>query len=320
LNASGNNFSFINDNLKLSVGRFHFKDQDHSEINDMRLEDKTAADSLLVILPSIGLTADLNSIMNGSVKATAVEVNHPFIRLKSVTKENSSTESKRKLPDVSIDNITIRQPDILLDQPGHNGFTKIEWHSKEGKDNQLQLKKFRVTEQSAISADELLFSLHNFSFAAGGKNFNAGNGEISTQVNGFSLRPNDIGEWDWHGTVTSLQAKNFLLDSIGKKAGRLEITTARLSKLAIGTSSLLNFRQMVKDNASFRLDEVTGSYKDTSIHLAWQNAGYDRFTKTFTLDSFSYHPALNKDDFSCKTSIPGRLYDTAYRRYQRRTL
>ncbi len=300
LNATGNNFSLRKNNLQLTIGSFQFRDHYRSEMKDARLEDKTAADSLLVTIPAIGLTTDLNAIISGSIKAGNVDITRPFIRLKSLPKENAVADKKTKLPEVSIDNINIIQPDILLDQPGHNGFTKIEWHSKEGKNNLLNLKKFRINNQSAVSAGELLFSLHNFSFTAGGKTFNAGNGEISTQINNFSLKPNDIGEWDWHGTVTGLQAKNFVLDSVGKKAGRLEINTAKLSKLAIGTSSLLNLRQLVKDNTSFRIDEITGSYQDTSVHFDWQNAGYDRFTKTFTLNSFTFRPVLSKEEFRAK--------------------
>lgn len=297
LSTSGNNFSLRNNNLHLAVGRFRSKDHDHSEMSDVRFTDKTATDSILAVIPFIGLTGDLNAIINGSIKANAVTITRPFIRLMNSPGENSIAGEKREWPEVVIGDITILEPDILFEKPGNTGFTKIRWYSKDGKSNSLGLKNFRITDSSAITAKELLFSLHNFSFTAGGKTFNTGTGEIQTQINDFSLKSTDIGGWDWNGTISHLHAKNFLLDSPGKQGGRLEISTAKLSKLTVGTSSLLNIRQLIKDNTSFRLNEISGRYEDARNHIDWYNAGYDRFTKTLSLDSFSFRPASTKEEF-----------------------
>jgi hypothetical protein len=307
LSVNGKNFSFTGKGLQLTAGRFRLADHLPSVVQDMILTNSTVTDSVSAVFPSIGFTPDLNAIINGSVTADNLSITHPLISLKSHSPDNMAAGRQTKLPFVSIGKISIQQPDITLDQPGHSGFTKIQWHSKNEKNNSAELTSFKIADGSNISADQILLSLHDFSFTANGKTFDAGNGEISARISNFSMKPGETGEKEWQGQISDMQAKDFSLDSLGRNSGILKIQSARVHNLTIGSAAILNFRQLVKENSALRFREITGKYDDAKKHLDWLNVSYDKPTKTLTADSFTFHPALSKEDF-----MAGQKYQSDY--------
>lgn len=296
--AAGKNLVFIDSNRHLDIDRFTFSDNKSSTLENLRLLSGTGGDSLSVLIPSMNFSADFNSLVNGSVIAGDVTISKPVISLRTHPKENTFIPARKKLPSISAEKIVIQQPDLLVEQPGQNDFTKIEWRNKDNKNNLLEFTHFRIGPDTLVSAQAILFSLHNFSFTSSGKTFNTGNGEINAGINQFVINPAETGEWDWHGIVSDLHAKDFVLDSVGKHAGRLEISSLRLSDLAVSPSSILNIRRLVKENAGFRLKEITGQYRNAKNHFDWVNGSYDNLTKSFTLDSFVLRPLQSKEDFT----------------------
>ncbi|MDP4263044.1 MAG: hypothetical protein Q8941_10990 [Bacteroidota bacterium] len=304
LNAAGKNFAFANGNLRLNIDHFLFSDNRNADLQNLRFISNTATDSVSVFIPSLAFSTDVNSIIRGSITTGNVNISHPVIILKSHPKENIK---RKDLPEMVADKITVQQPSLSFKRPGQNGLSKIEWRSKEEKNNSFELTNFKIGAGSSITADQLFFSSHDFSFTAGEKTFNAGDGEVNARINQFMLKPAETGEWDWQGTINDLQAKNFLFDISGTHPGQLKINSVRLDNLAISSSSILHTRQLLKENTAFRLKEITGKYTNEKNRFDWQNASYDHLSKTVTADSFSLHPLLSKEDF-----IAGQKYQADY--------
>jgi hypothetical protein len=219
------------------------------------------------------------------------------ISLHRILNENADHSKKKKFPSISSDKITVIQPTIDIVQHGYGGITKIEWKGKEAKDNSFELVNLKSNAETGISTDQFVLFLQNFSFISAGKMFTSGNASINTRINNFSLKPGDAGEWDWQGNISDLQAKNFVLDSIGKQNGRLEIKSGKINNLNISSSGILKLRDLIKESAAFGASQITGQYDDTKDHFDWHNAAYDKSTKTLSLDSFSYHPIPDKETF-----------------------
>ena len=223
LRTRGKDFLLTGNVQQLAIDRFAIADHQHSVLSNITFINNTSPDSVSITIPSLDLTPNLNAIIGGSIFLDKISIDHPVIRLKRFPVENQVSHKEKILPPVTIGKITIKQPDISLDQPGNPGFSKIEWRSREGKNNSVELINFKLGEHSSVSADNLLLSLHNFSFTSGEKTFNAGNGEITASITDFSMKRAETGEWDWQGTIKDLLAKDFVLDGIGKNAGKLEI-------------------------------------------------------------------------------------------------
>jgi hypothetical protein len=297
LRAKGKSFDFKKGSRQLSIRGFNLNDGDRSEFNNFYFANNTPGDSIQVTIPTIIFTPDLNAILNGAVVADNVDISLPTFRIKQDAAAVSGTTASKELPVMNIGNLRMKQPDFLLNNPGSDGFTKIEWRRKEGVNDYVEVKGIKITKDSAVTIASLGLAIRNFSFTAAGKSFDAGEADLITRLDNFSLLPSETDGWDWHGIIGDLKANNFLIDSIGTQAGTLKISTARLGNLAIGSETLLNLRQLVKENKSFRLNEVTGSYSNTDIKFDWNNASYDKVSKTFTMDSLNFRPTLDQEEF-----------------------
>lgn len=303
--TTGKQLSYDGNGFGISMAQFNLADQRSSSVKDLSIKNFSATDSLQADIPSLSFVPDLNAIIRGAIKADELTMSRPRISInRSMADDNSG---RKKLPDVSIGKITVQQPDFVFNDPGNTGFTNIEWHSKEEKNNSVEISGLKIDEKNGISADKLLFSLADFVMEASGKKFNAGEGQLKTEIKNFYIRRAESGEWNWHADIKDLRAINFLFDNLGRNAGRLELRSIDLDNLAISSSTILNLRQLLMENKNFRVTGITGQYENTKMHIDWMNAGYDKRAKKLSLYSFNYRPVLSKNDF-----VAAQQYQTDY--------
>jgi hypothetical protein len=308
LKTNGKNLSFTDNNLQLTVNRFAFADHQNSVMENVSVKNNTATDSVSVVIPTISFAPDLNSIINGAIVADNVRLIQPVISIKQFRQEDLSNKEEKKSLEATIGNLAVQQPEFYLEQSGDKDI-KIEWHGKAEKNNSFELTNFKIKNNptSAISANQLQFALNNFSVTTGDKTFTTGKGSINTRITGLRLDSMQTDQWDWKGVITELQVKDILLDNIGNQAGRLEIMSARLNDLTVKSTSVLNFRQILKENTAFRLKEITGQFDNNNNHFDWHNLNYDKTSKTLSVDSFTFRPTPGKDSF-----IASRKYQADY--------
>ena len=201
------------------------------------------------------------------------------------------------MPQTSINSLVIEQPVLQLSNYGAKGPVTLNW---DGSDNKMELHDLQIAHNSPtrISTKKVLLSLHNFLYTgAGGKKFYAKDGKLNVQLDDVEMQQTETNDWDWKGVVTRLEAKNFILDSLGKNCATLTLSTARLNDFAIVSTSLLNMRELITSNAKFRLAEMTGSYNDGKNNFSWYNTNYDKYTRLLSADSISYHPVRDQQTF-----------------------
>ncbi len=298
LQTNGKDFSFSNTNLSLAVERFNFSDHHSSEMRNLRFKRHTISDSVSVIVPLISLEPDLNSIINDNIVADNVRLSQPNIQIKHFPRGYKETAADPRLPEVTIGKLAVEQPEFLYGRAGDNE-TKIEWHGQAGEDNSLTLDNFRVrnTTSSRVETGGFGLAINHLSVTTAGKTITTGNGSIRTKITGFHLEPSETNEWAWKGLLAELYVKDFILDNLGKQAGRLEIKSALLNDLSVKSGSYLNFRQTLKENPAFRLKEASGQFDNNQNHFDWHNLNYDRVSKILSLDSFAYRPTMDRDSF-----------------------
>jgi hypothetical protein len=298
LRANGNDLHVTDNGTELTVKKLTVTDKGPSSLEKIFYGRKTEHDSVLVEIPSLTLVPDINAMIQGNVEADAVKVFEPSIRINLFAANPVAKEKKTGSGNILLGSLLIEQPAIHFVNAGEKGNSTFEWEGKEGK-NSFVLSNFKVNNNAAaISADQLVFSMDHFFYTnAKGKKFAAGNGKLTAQIDKLALQKNETDNWDWQGIITQMNAENFVIDSLGKKSGTLNIVTGRLRDLSISSSLLLNMRELVAHNTRFNLENVTGSYLNESDQFSWFNAGYDKKTKLFLVDSFTYQPALSRDEF-----------------------
>jgi hypothetical protein len=298
LGATGKNFSFTDNNLQLKADRFGFTDGQNSFLQNVAFTSNTINDSISVVLPTISLVPDINALIDGAIVADNIKLVQPRIFVKQLLMAETAGIEGMKLPKVSINRITVQQPELHLLQSGNKEMA-IEWLGRTESNNFFELTDFKIANDpsSKISAGQFQVALNNFSLTTNGKRFTTGKGSLNTRITGLYIDSMQTGEWDWQGTIADLQVKDILLDTLGKQSGRLEIRSAKLNDLAIKSSSFLNIRQLLKENTAFRLKEVTGQYDDVNSHFDWLNLNYDKNSKILSVDSFTFRPAAGRDSF-----------------------
>jgi hypothetical protein len=78
------------------------------------------------------------------------------------------------------------------------------------------------------------------------------------------------------------------------------MNTGQLKDLIISSSTINNLQKLVAANNTFQLMKFNGHYTGANKNLRWYNGGFNRSNNTFTVDSFVFRQALDKDSFNAK--------------------
>jgi len=296
--ATGNGLTLKNKHSLLQVDQFNIADKQSSSLENIRYTQQGVHDSARIQIPSVNMVADINALINKDLRVHSLIVNKPLanVYLAGEAEEEMDKEPV-KWPVISIEKLSIQQPDIHIRKQAKNETGWLEW--KGADNNFLELEQFTTgNEGPGFKAGRLSFLINRFSFRnEKGKTFNTREGQLSAEAEKLAFHKNEAGAWDWKGKLAQLFARNFVLDSIDKNGGKLVIATAKLNDLTISSSLLLNLYELVKNNTKFTLQEITGSYQNNHNRFEWHNINFDKNTQGLSLDSFSYHPMQSQEDF-----------------------
>jgi hypothetical protein len=286
LHVSGDAFRFNVDNYSLI-------DQKTATLEGTHYYKYNAYDSTHIFLPRISFVPAIQSVIDGDMKAGNVLVSRPEILINKNQVHPSEGLTALGLPKLQINSLVIEEPLVNYTGPGDKGITRLDWNGRRGVPGTLTISEFR-SDSVLFEAKQVDISLGNFTYQqVNGKGFDAGDGRILAKLNNIHFSQPAGETSTWKAILTSLEGYNFLFDSIGKKAGRLSIASIALRDLAIQSSSLLRAKKLIEENQQFRVHGLTGSYADDENEFKWHNAGYDKYSKRFSLDSFSYRPVMD---------------------------
>lgn len=307
--ATGNNLKIADSSMSLLVRSLTLADHHASTFSQLSYRNITDEDSVLIRVPSVSLVPDINAIINGKIIADNINISQPFVRL-NLFRSSAPPAKKTAFQPVLLGSLLIQQPTIEFFSATEKGNSVLQWNGK-GNNNSIAITNLKVNNDGGsknVSADRVSFSMDHFLYTdAKGKTFDAKEGQLTGRIDQFALQKHEAENWDWQGIVSNLAAKSFVIDSIGKKGGVLRIESANLNDLSISSTLLLNMRDLVTQNERFSLKNVTGAYHNSDDQFNWYNAGYDKKTKSFSVDSFSYRPALEQNEF-----IKAQKYQSDY--------
>jgi len=294
LALNGNDFYLKTKNNVLKIKEFDFSDGEKGIFEQVHYINTGGENRIDIAIPQVRVTPDLASILGQDIIADNVFLNNPIIQFHLVQKKNK--EPGLGLPVIRSNNISISNPKIHFSSTNEKGTTKLDWEGQAGPENSVLLKDFKA-DKTSVSIAQADLSLANFFFtAANGKLFNSTRqGKINAVFNNIHIRQQEFEPAELKANLSFLKGKNFELDSLGKRLGNLQISNIQLRDLFIRSGS--SIRQMLKDNQQFRLQEITGGYKDSIKTFTWRNAEYDKRTRMFSMDSFSYIPTPSRDHF-----------------------
>ncbi|HZI52701.1 MAG TPA: hypothetical protein VFD56_03315, partial [Chitinophagaceae bacterium] len=298
LKASGNNLQLANGPVQLKIGDLQLTDHQLSVFKNLTYNKNEDGDSIKISIPQLEFEPDITTIIEGNIKSENIRIVKPDIQIHLGSTGNSERKKKTfDLPLTSIISLNIEQPTVQLSNNTGKGIAKLNWN---GPGNEIHVHELSIVHNSParISAKRLELSLQQFLYTgAGGKKFDAKDGKLHVQMNNVELQQTETNDWDWRGVISRLDAKNFIIDSLGKNCGTLTLSTARLNDFSVISTSLLNLRELISNNSKFRIGEMTGSYSDAKNHFSWYNTSYNKNTRLLSVDSFSYRPVQDQQSY-----------------------
>lgn len=310
LDAAGSGLKYHHGAASLEVDRFDLRDGEPSHLQAIRYQRFRAYDTLVANIPMVQLVPDIDAFFRGNIGASSITLDRPqfFLRARQHDTGTGTSGSGWPLPDTRIGSLKILQPRLSLQYRHSDKLLMLEWEDQDPR-NYLQLEDIVADEtNTSFTARTLQFFISGFAVAGpSGRRYHAGSGELDAKLSRLRYQELEGSDQEWEGQLDQLNARNFTIDSIGKKNAIMKIHTAGLSGLRVDAASLLKLTELVRRNKEFRLNNFTGSYFDSAARWDWHNAAYDKRFRLLSLDSFRYQPSADKKAF-----MAAKKYQTDY--------
>jgi len=306
LDVTGTQLAVKNNRIDLAVANYDIADNKSSSFHGLLYKMNNGRTSASFTIPSLTVTPHIQPLLNGDIAFEAINIAKPIIDIRILEKKDSGS-IRTPLPKIDISELNLHQPEILFSQATDSGLLTLYWHGEKDNANFLQAYSLH-TDAGKTSVGNLKFYLTNFIFTnTKGKKFSTGDGKVTAQLKNINVVQLENQSLSWNGNLSSFEAKDFRLDSIGKAKGNLVLHSGIVGNLNISSANITHLQQLVSANAAFVVKGLTGHYEDADTRLRWYNANFNRNNNVFNIDSFYYNPALEKDSFFATQS-----YQTDY--------
>lgn len=307
LSVTGRQLQVKDNKLNFSVADYDITDNSRSSFRQIVYKSNDGKVDAAISIPLLTVTPHIQPLLNGEIALDALDMANPVINLHLTTKKTTDSVKKASLPKIDISELKITQPKINFTQVSDSGTLSLDWHGERNSANFLLMNGININ-SGITSLSNLKFYLTDFVFSdTKGKTFTTGDGKVSAQLKNIGFEQKVNKQPEWKAIVSSFDAREFQLDSIGKSQANLVMNTGTISNLNISSANITDFQKLAAANTAFQIKQLTGSYSTASTKLKWYNADYNRNNNTFSLDSFSFKPALEKDSF-----LATKTYQTDY--------
>ncbi len=300
LAINGEQLKLKDDHVILSVADYDITDNKKSFLRQILYKADNGSLNAAVSIPSLTVTPHVQPLLNGVIALDAVTVMKPVINLRLAAKNINSEKKNSSMPKIEVSDLKLSQPRISFYQASDSGMLTLDWQGEQNPANFLQVTGLH-TDSGSTALHNLAFYLTDFVFTnSTGKTFNTGAGNVSAQIKNIKFEHEIDQPLEWSGTISNFDARDLRLDSFGRVKSNLVMNSGSLKNLNISSTALLNLQKLAAANTAFQLSQLTGNYTNATTNLHWFNAGFNRSSNTFTLDSFSIIPALSRDSFMAR--------------------
>ncbi|MBE2229091.1 MAG: hypothetical protein IAE96_00435 [Chitinophagaceae bacterium] len=277
----------------LRAAHYRVQDGQASVINGLHYNTAGEKGGMNLTVPLLRFQPDISSLLDGSLRSGLLYAERPVLSVET------NPGGKLNLPPLFIDSITLIQPLLRYTQKAADGTRCLQWlgHQKEG--NQLRLYQVnnRTGENPVFETRKAFLQLNHFSYdLPGGKNFDTGEGTVIAELQDIQLKPETTEAAEWSVRISRLLASGFSAERPGNKKGRLQIDSLLLEDFPLESQTLLKPFQLLATKGDWKMSGLTGSYTDSLQKLRWSNAGFERASGIFSLDSVLYEPASSADE------------------------
>jgi hypothetical protein len=292
LKTDGKDLYWFGPYTSITADKFSLADHSVSSLTNFQFKQAKNNDSVDVKASGIVFTPDINSIIKGSSQITNAKISEPVVKLRFAEKKDSGQQVP--LPEIYIDQLEMEHPVFSLENSASKGLQKLYW---DGSKSNFVLKGF-VSKgiDNRISIGSLNTTLSSFSLTnANNKTTTSKEGSLKVQLSDLVVSPGK--KLFWSAKVNKVEANNFTADSIGKKPANVKLYEGVLKNLLLGSEINGDLKAIIKKNPSFTITDISGQIIDEKNDWTWSDLSFSKAAKSFSVDSFSFHPVKNRDEF-----------------------
>lgn len=295
LNLSGTDLKAKNNTTMLSVANYQVSDNNKSTFKETVFNSTTGKAEVSFSTSSMQLIPHIQQLLDGEIILDNVVLEKPIIKVHLASSEASE---KNELPKLMLSSLSMNQPQIDF-SISDNKNTSFKWNGSLNPSAFLEIKDINSNQSilGKTTIRESQFHLSHFEFSSNGKTFSSKNGNIIASLKNVELNAPAGQTIQWNGFLENFAAKNFIADSINKYKGRLIINSTDIKNLSLSSATVTDVKKLIASNKDFKIRNFSGNYKDSITIIRWANAGFSRAGNNFSLDSFSYNPAITRDSF-----------------------
>lgn len=300
LNAKGKDLYYSKDSTRLTISEFSLKDKQPSEFNRLQYKGSNTGSEISVYTPSFRFVPHIKALLNGEIILGQATLSNPSIDLLLIKQEKNKTVQQPVLSKLQADNISVSSPTVHFYDQTPKGMFSFEWDAGKASDNNINFKNLSFTrgDENIWGIDQLHFYITGCSVHTGnGKSYSTGNGRISGSFSQLHYIQKKDDNPAWALLLQQFSARDLQLDSLGKNKGLLNVESIDLSNLQLGDEYITRLKTFAENNRSFRFQHFSGRYEDRINRFSWYNTGFSRTDNMFALDSFFYHPVIQRDSF-----------------------
>jgi hypothetical protein len=289
--ANGKKISWYNQDISVSADSFALKDHTLSSFSALSFRQNKGDNLTELNAASISFIPDISSILAKSPDIKQLKITNPNIKI-DIGQQNVSGAQKA-LPDISIDDAEIINPLFVLNS-SHNKIKSISWN---GNGNTIFFKTITaVKKENLVTAGSLKTVFSDFSFTDSlGKNTKSNRGEVNVAASELFFKPGEKPAWGF--MLKELSAKNFRADSVGKNLATVVLQKGEVKNFEMRSSYSNDLKKLIENNPLFAVKNFTASIDDIKNKWRIYNISYSNPGKFLQVDSFSFHPQKNREEF-----------------------
>lgn len=291
LRTDGKQLYWFSKNSSLSASNFSLADHTASSINDLHFKQMNADKGVDIKAAAMSFTPDVNSMIKESALLQNVKIKDPLIYIR--TGEKSDSSDALSLPFLSVDQLELQQPVFSLENSATTGTQRIDW---DGRKTDVLLKNVKVNEANGINIGSLNTTISDFSFtSADNQTTRSKEGSLKVQLSDIQLKPGK--KLFWAASANEIIAKNFSADSVGNKPTNIKVYEGVIKNLRLGSEITGSIKELIKKNPAFTVSDISGQIIDDNNKWDWYDLSFSKAGKSFSIDSFSFHPVKDRDEF-----------------------
>lgn len=293
LNTSGKRLTVEAPAFQVQSGAYHIVDGGTSSIRDLSFLKQSPGDTIAFTVPQTFSKPHIQELLQGRLHFETLTAIAPVLHIgKNGEAATAHTKPKRTLPDVSIEELRLRQPSV--DFLKHDSATTaINWTGKSATNYWTFYNLHTVPQKATIAMSKAELSGANVLFSRAGKQFGVDSGLVRFTFGKSSAVISDSIRWTAHLQEALFQNPISLALKRGSGIG-LDKAIVRNLQLS---SAKKNIYQLLQTNPEMQMNIIEGSYRNATSNLQWKNLLYSQSNQSLSIDSFMYQPALSRDSF-----------------------